>query len=278
MAKRFIDTGLFQKVWFRKLSPEMKAVWLYLFTNCDHAGIIDADYELLSFMVGAEIKDIGFNGNVIEIKDKWYLTKFVEFQYGKLNPDNRVHQSVINRLNKFELLNIQSMQIDPELHQNKPLISPLQGCKDKDKDKDKEKDKDNGANFEKFWVLYDRKVNKTKTKKKWMNLSNDDRAAIFKSLPDYIKSTPDKTFRKHPMTYLNNRSWEDEIVTKADKPHYRKTKTGMYVAYCSKCGNKEFPGNDYQLRGFSGCCSAEYMPEDPNNNPEWVKRRIKHEI
>ena len=33
-------------------------------------------------------------------------------------------------------------------------------------------------------------------------------------LPNYIDSTPDKSFRKNPMTYLNNKSWEDEIINK----------------------------------------------------------------
>lgn len=150
-------------------------------------------------------------------------------------------------------------------------ISPIKKVKESKESKE-------SSSFELFWNLYDKKINKIKCSNKWNRLTVDDKKNIMELLPDYIKSTPDKTFRKHPMTYLNNRSWEDEIVTKADKPHYRKTKTGMYVAYCSKCGNKEFPGNDYQLRGFSGCCSADYLPEDPNNNPEWVKRRIKHEI
>lgn len=28
----------------------------------------------------------------------------------------------------------------------------------------------------------------------------------------YIKATPDKQYRKHPMTYLNNKSWNDEVI------------------------------------------------------------------
>jgi len=31
-------------------------------------------------------------------------------------------------------------------------------------------------------------------------------------LPKYKLSRPDKTFRKDPLTYLNNKSWEDEII------------------------------------------------------------------
>ena len=30
----------------------------------------------------------------------------------------------------------------------------------------------------------------------------------------YREATPDKTYRKHPTTWLNGRCWEDEIITK----------------------------------------------------------------
>ena len=57
--------------------------------------------------------------------------------------------------------------------------------------------------FENFWNYYDKKVNKMKTLKKWVKLSKDDIAGIKATIKDYIKSTPDKNFRKDPLTYLN---------------------------------------------------------------------------
>ena len=67
--------------------------------------------------------------------------------------------------------------------------------------------------FDQFWNLYDYKVgSKVKLKKKWDGLSDSDRNHIMKHIPQYIKTTPDKKFRKHPATYLNNQGWEDEIV------------------------------------------------------------------
>ena len=52
MAKRFIDTKMWDKDWFRKLSPKNKLIWLYLLTRCDHAGIWDADWEAAEFFIG----------------------------------------------------------------------------------------------------------------------------------------------------------------------------------------------------------------------------------
>ena len=68
--------------------------------------------------------------------------------------------------------------------------------------------------FEDFWNLYDYKQNKPKSTTAWNKLKQKDKEAIISYLPMYIDSTPDKSFRKHPTTFLNNRGWEDEIITK----------------------------------------------------------------
>jgi hypothetical protein len=49
MAKRFIDTKIWDKSWFRKLDPKDKLIWIYILTKCDHAGIFDADWEAMAF-------------------------------------------------------------------------------------------------------------------------------------------------------------------------------------------------------------------------------------
>ena len=49
MAKRFIDTGMFDDSWFMHLSSDSKLTFIYLITNCDHAGIIDLNVSLMEF-------------------------------------------------------------------------------------------------------------------------------------------------------------------------------------------------------------------------------------
>ena len=45
-----------------------------------------------------------FNGNVLEIRDdRWFVPDFITFQYGELNNNSRVHQSVIALLNKHNI-------------------------------------------------------------------------------------------------------------------------------------------------------------------------------
>lgn len=132
MAKRFTDTNKWDHSWFRKLPSKMKVAWFYILDKCDHAGVWTSDFEAMSFNIGEEIKkeefEFVFAEKISIINDKYLINSFVDYQYGTLNPSNRVHQSVINRLEK----------VSP----SKGLKSIIYDAKDKDKSKDKDKDKD----------------------------------------------------------------------------------------------------------------------------------------
>lgn len=138
MAKRFRDTLIWNKVWYCDLTPKMKCAWDFLCDNCDHAGIWDENYKLMSFQIGDTISQNeifeAFGNKLVKIKNKIFIPRFIDFQYGHLNQANRVHKSVINRLKLIGAY--------------EGLTSPLQGCtatatdKDKAKDKDKEKEKE----------------------------------------------------------------------------------------------------------------------------------------
>tara|TARA_B110000967_G_scaffold202814_1_gene242349 strand:- start:14945 stop:15637 length:693 start_codon:yes stop_codon:yes gene_type:complete len=72
--------------------------------------------------------------------------------------------------------------------------------------------------FEDFWNLFDKKIgNKSAMEKKFDNMPQKVKERIIEYLPDYIESTPDKAYRKNPQTFLNNKSWEDEIIIKKNE-------------------------------------------------------------
>lgn len=87
-----------------------------------------------------------------------------------------------------------------------------------DKNNKNEKNNDDGSliscDFDKFWDLYDKKHDKKKVMAKFKRLSKTDIDAIMNHLPGYIKATPDKRYRKNPLTYLNSETWNDEEPTK----------------------------------------------------------------
>lgn len=118
----------------------------------------------------------------------------------------------------------------PRAYKNDNIISCLN-----------EEDKDNNSSlrselflteerfsFKDFWDLYDKKVGKDKAIHLYANLSMKDKEAIFKHVPLYKASQPDKKYRKDPQTYLRNRSWEDEIITSTDDTRLLDNNTGKF--------------------------------------------------
>ena len=99
-------------------------------------------------------------------------------------------------------------------------------CKTHDKRMENENENENeninvikklNIEFAVFWNLYNKKEDRIKCERKWQNLTNTERSLCIARLPDYINSTPDKQFRKDPATYLNNKSWENEIIKAGNK-------------------------------------------------------------
>ena len=139
MAKRYFDTDIWKKKWFRSLSPKYKSSWWYLISQCDHAGFFDPDIDIMSIFVGEELDETELMetfSSRIEYLDngKWFIPKFIQFQYKVSHPDelnlsNRVHKSVYERIKKYSHL------FSPIDEATKLHVSFIQAAKDKDKDK-----------------------------------------------------------------------------------------------------------------------------------------------
>lgn len=67
--------------------------------------------------------------------------------------------------------------------------------------------------FDQFWIEYEKKVGPiVRLRKIWNSISVADRKLIKDYIPFYKLNNPDKKYRKNPLTFLNNRSWFDEII------------------------------------------------------------------
>ena len=69
--------------------------------------------------------------------------------------------------------------------------------------------------FEMFYTLYDKKVDRPTARKAFLKLSLTDMGKAIKAVEKYVESTPDKKYRKNPTTWINKRSWENEVVGKS---------------------------------------------------------------
>ncbi len=143
MSKRLYDTGLWNKEWYRRLTPAEKAAWSYLLSECDNVGVLRVDFEHGNFLIGEMIDWEGLpakvNGNIKVLDNgKWWLSDFCAFQYGDLTQEttNRARMSHIALLKKHDLWGIYVASMG----QGDCRTAVLD--KDKDKELDKEKDKD----------------------------------------------------------------------------------------------------------------------------------------
>jgi hypothetical protein len=264
MAKRFVDTSLWKRKWYRCLPPKMKLFYFYMITNCDHAGMYDVDLELAEFQIGMPVKQKDIDEHLKEhikvIKDdKWWVKAFPDFQYGELNPNVKAHASVIKILTKYNCL----VTVPNSLHRVQD--------KDKDKDKDKVKEKDMNPDILKVSaahkktigyreVMFKRKVSEFADK-----YDKDTRIAF----ADYwTESGGNKMrFEKEKVFDVGRRlaRWsKNNFNKKEETTKFKSDSTGkFYIAYCSnkKCSqyNKSDFYDKYELKQDSRCCQSKLM-------------------
>lgn len=137
--KRFTETAKWIDPWFHRLSPGNKLLWHYLCDNCDAAGVIDLDLDIAAFHIGVEKDklDVSKFGDRIERLEcgKYWLTKFVKFQYGRLSEQCKAHGPALNLLKQHGLDDRLSI----------PFPKGMERDKVQDKEKEKVQDKENTA-------------------------------------------------------------------------------------------------------------------------------------
>ncbi len=79
--------------------------------------------------------------------------------------------------------------------------------------------------FEKFWKLYGKDIQKDKCYSDWKFINTIDKDKILKTLPNYIASTPEIQYRRHPLTYLRNKGWLDEIFIPKSQESFSEAKS-----------------------------------------------------
>lgn len=160
--KRFTETTKWRDTWFMDLPAKWKLAWLWLLDNCDNAGVCEANPRLMSFEIGEPLDGDEMlrmmAGRVSKPKPgKWYIERFIEYQYGELRDSCQYHQRVKETLRKHglsgELFPVDSPSQSPS---HPPSQSPSPEDKDKETDKVSEKD----TQVEVVWAAYPKKVGK----------------------------------------------------------------------------------------------------------------------
>jgi|TARA_R110000824_G_scaffold105031_3_gene248785 hypothetical protein len=159
-TKRFTDAEKWKDPFFENLNNNFKLIWLYLLDDCDNAGIWNKSIKRLNFhcntsVTEKELQQI-FKKRLYPItEDKWFIPKFMIFQYGVDWFDSN-NKAVISARRKLEHLNI---IVD------NTLSIPYQYSIDTVKDKDKDKSKDKAKELE-VDIVKEKFINQDKSKAK----------------------------------------------------------------------------------------------------------------
>lgn len=111
MAKRFVDTEIWNKAWYQELTLKEKILVKYIFEQCDCAGVWDINFRLASFIIGEsvsfeDIENINKKNLLFEVfnENKIFVIDFIKFQYGSLSENCKPHKPIIEKLKKYNLL------------------------------------------------------------------------------------------------------------------------------------------------------------------------------
>lgn len=109
MSKRFTDTEKWEDPWFRNLLSDYQRFWIYILDRCDNAGVWKVDFEAAEFYLKQDCKQEEllqvFKDRVVPFDNdsRWFIPKFISFQYGELTPTCHPHQPVLKLLKIYKL-------------------------------------------------------------------------------------------------------------------------------------------------------------------------------
>ncbi len=217
MAKyRTVSVKFWSDPFVDTLTPEKKYFFLYLITNehSSQCGIYEISFRQMSF-------ETGYNQETIE-----KLIQFFE-KSGKIKYSKKTNEIAIKNFVKHNPQGSPKVKafVDKELKlvKDRLLIGYIyamdtlsQEEQEEEETKEEEQEQEKNAPlwplFNDFWSMYGKKVGKPKAEKKWKKITQEAREKIMLHLVDYVRATPEIKFRKDPITYLNNESWNDEII------------------------------------------------------------------
>lgn len=208
-----------------KISLQAHLLWIATWNFSDDDGVFEGDPLLIKSQIFPRRTDIRVE-QIIQWLDQLVKARFlIPFQFkGEgyyISRTFKTHQRIdkpqpgtipvdtLDAILKEDILFVEHSTNVPR------IVLPVLEGKGVDKEGNGREDARAAPNinFSVFWDLYDKKVGeKEKLEKKWLSLTDTEREKAIQQIPKYKLSQPEKKFRKNPETYLNNKSFNDEII------------------------------------------------------------------
>jgi hypothetical protein len=132
------------------------------------------------------------------------------------NNGETFNKQLLNYSQKYQVLKEKNSKRISEWRENQAVSENVtrselvrNACKVKES---KVKENKQSETFEIFWNKYDKKVDRSKTEIAWSKLKESEVEKILESVDNYVISNPDLQYRKNPLTYLNGKCFNDEII------------------------------------------------------------------
>lgn len=199
MKREFKGVWIHKDIWLAESLSLQEKVFLAEIDSLDNEDGCFANNEYFAKFFG--ISKVRVSEVINSLVAKGYITSSIKQEEG--------NKRILNSLAKFSLRPSQNK--DEYSHQlsfkhsntiSNTSINPINN----------QGDISVWPSFDNFWDRYDKKADRPKCEKKWAKIKQGEREKIMMHLDVYIPSTPDKQFRKNPLTYLNSNSWENEII------------------------------------------------------------------
>jgi hypothetical protein len=215
MSKRFRDTELWGKEWFVALTCAERCAIDYVLCRCDPVGVWPPAFSVAERLIGEPVNwdelPAKTNGNIQVLPNgKWFVTDFVEFQYGKLRATCRPHLYYLSLLEKHGLA--------------EGYAKGTGTLKEKEKELELEKEKEELAPGV---LLTTSEHDKLETK-----YGADNTKAALAKLSAYKLQSG----RKYASDYGAILHWVMDEVTKKAKAEGPRSRTPAWV--CGKCGKE----------------------------------------
>lgn len=207
------------KHWIAKNKDYFYA-WDWLLHNVNHKdGKVLINKELIEVKRGQRITSINNFADEVGMSPQQ-----VRHFWDLLEKDKMITRIVTHRFTQITVCNYGTYQSEQQtnnkLTTNKQHTDNTLTTTNKN-DKNDKNEKEINISFDDFWNLYDKKIDRGKCEPKWKRLTDKDRIAIMNYIPKYKKSITEKKFRRHPTTFLNNRTWENELIYEEEPKHIR---------------------------------------------------------
>ncbi len=227
----FMNSYKLSRAWFdfcfehpEKIKPNHTALYFFCIEHCNRLGWKEK-FGLPTTMAKEAIGIRSYNTFINTLNDliEWKFIKMIE------KSRNQYSSNIIALSNFNKALNnaLDKALINHTSKQSESTSESIDSINKQQTNNQLNKEQ-RTKEFELFWNFYGKKVDRLKCEKKFKSLSQVDVNEILSTVKNYVQANSEKKFRKNPLTYLNGKCWQDEIIfsqnSQPNKPAFVKNR------------------------------------------------------